>query len=152
MTKEFGVGIIGGGVIAAVHAKAIDALPTTRLVAIAEPRETAGRELASKHDAIWVADQTALLERPDIDVAIVATPSGMHADHVIAAAQAGKHVITEKPMATIVADTERMASACEAAGIKLAVIFQTRFNRDTIRLKRAIDAGLFGRPILGGAY
>ena len=152
MTIEFGVGIIGGGVIAAVHAKAIDALPATKLVAIAEPRETAGQELAAKYNAIWLPDLTDLLKRPDIDVVIVATPSGMHADHVVAAAQAGKHVITEKPMATTVADADRMAAACQAAGVQLAVIFQTRFSRDTIRLKRAIDDGLFGRPIMGGAY
>ncbi len=152
MTQEFGVGIIGGGVIAAVHAMAVDTLPAAKLVAIAEPRETAGRALATKHNASWHADESALLERPDVDLVIVATPSGMHADHVIAAAQAGKQIITEKPMATTVVDADRMTAACEAAGVQLAVIFQNRFSRDTVRLKRAIDAGVFGRPILGGAF
>jgi UDP-N-acetyl-2-amino-2-deoxyglucuronate dehydrogenase len=152
MAKEFGVGIIGGGVIAAVHAMAIGALPMTKLVAIAEPRESAGRELATKFGATWVPDQAALLERSDIDVVTVATPSGMHANQVVAAAQAGKHVITEKPMATTVADADRMAAACDAAGVHLAVIYQTRFTRAATRLKRAVDAGLFGRPIMGGAY
>jgi UDP-N-acetyl-2-amino-2-deoxyglucuronate dehydrogenase len=152
MTKEFGIGIIGGGVIAAVHAMAVDAIPSASLVAVAEPREAAGRELATKYNATWLPDQAALLERPDIDVVIVATPSGLHADQVVAAAQAGKQVITEKPMATTVADAERMAAACDAAGVNLAVIFQNRFSRDAVLLKRAVDAGLLGRPIMGGAY
>jgi UDP-N-acetyl-2-amino-2-deoxyglucuronate dehydrogenase len=145
MTKEFGVGIIGGGVIAAVHAMAIDALSMTKLVAIAEPRESAGRELAAKYGATWVADQTVLLERSDIDVVTVATPSGLHADQVVAAAQAGKHVITEKPMATRWEDGKRMVAACDNAGVRLFVVKQNRRNATLQMLKKALEQDRFGR-------
>ena len=148
---DFGVGIIGAGTISKVHARAIERIETTRLTAVAEPREDAGRELAGEYGAVWHADAEALLGREDVDVVVLCTPSGLHADHTVAAAEAGKHVITEKPMAITLEGIDRMILACREAGVSLSVIFQYRFNREALRLKRALDAGLFGRPVIGNA-
>jgi UDP-N-acetyl-2-amino-2-deoxyglucuronate dehydrogenase len=87
-----------------------------------------------------------------VDAVILCTPSGLHAAEAVAAAHAGKHVIAEKPMATTLADADRMIRACRNAGVTLSVILQYRFNRDALRLKRAVEAGLFGRPVLGNAF
>ncbi|HJQ28200.1 MAG TPA: Gfo/Idh/MocA family oxidoreductase [Rubrobacter sp.] len=148
---DFGVGIIGAGTISKVHARAIDGIEATRLVAVAEPREDAGRHLAGEYGAEWHVDTETLLGRNDVDVVVLCTPSGLHADHAVAAAASGKHVITEKPMAITTEGMDRMILACSEAGVSLSVIFQYRFNRDAVRLKRALDAGLFGRPVLGNA-
>lgn len=151
MMKTFGVGISGAGVIGALHARVVSSLEGARVVAVAEPREDAGRELADKYSVDWHADLAGLLARPDVDIVILGTPSGMHPDQAVQAARAGKHVITEKPMAITLEGADRMIEACRDAGVRLAVIFQNRFNRDTFRLKRAVDAGLFGQPVIGNA-
>jgi UDP-N-acetyl-2-amino-2-deoxyglucuronate dehydrogenase len=148
----FGVGIAGTGTIGAVHAGALDELQDARLVAVAEAREVTGRKLAEAHGAEWHAGLGELLARPDVDVVVICTPSGLHTDQAVAAARAGKHVITEKPMATTLEGADRMIHVCREAGVTLSVIFQYRFNRDALRLKRAVEAGLFGRPVLGNAF
>lgn len=152
MSNTISIGIVGGGTIAAVHADALAAIADADLVAIAEPHEATGRALAEKHSAIWLPDAAGLIARADIDLVILATPSGLHAEHAVAAAGAGKHVVTEKPMATTLADADRMTAAATEAGVQLAVIFQNRFSRDAVLLKRAVEAGLFGQPIFGNAF
>jgi UDP-N-acetyl-2-amino-2-deoxyglucuronate dehydrogenase len=148
----FGVGIVGAGTIGAVHAGALGGLQDAKLVAVAEASEVSGRKLAEAHGAEWHAELEELLSRPDVDVVVICTPSGLHPDQAVAAARAGKHVITEKPMATTLEGADRMIRACREAGVSLSVIFQYRFNRDALRLKRAVEAGLFGRPVLGNAF
>jgi UDP-N-acetyl-2-amino-2-deoxyglucuronate dehydrogenase len=148
MGKSFGVGISGGGVIGNVHADALAGVGNARLVAVAEPREDAGRAFADKFDATWYESYEEMLRDPGVDVVIVATPSGLHPVQTIAAAGAGKHVITEKPMAISADGATGMIEACESAGVRLAVIFQNRLLPDVFRVKRAIEAGLLGRIIL----
>jgi UDP-N-acetyl-2-amino-2-deoxyglucuronate dehydrogenase len=150
-TETFGIGITGAGIIAAVHAEALGEIEGARLVALTSRREASGRKLADAHGAEWHAELGELLARPDVDAVILCTPSGLHADEAVASAHASKHVISEKPMATTLADADRMIRACRNAGVTLSVIFQYRFNRDALRLKRAVEAGLFGRPVLGNA-
>ena len=149
---ELGIGLVGAGTIGKLHARALAGLDGARLVAVAEPREEAGRALAGEHGAAWHARLEDLLARPDVDAVVLCTPSGLHPEQAVAAAAAGKHVVTEKPMATTLAGADRMIRACDEAGVRLAVIFQYRFNRDALRLKRAVEAGLLGRPIVGNAF
>ena len=148
----FGVGIVGAGTIGAVHAGALDELQGARLVAVVAAREVTGRKLAEAHGAEWHAGLGELLARPDVDVVVICTPSGLHPDQAVAAARAGKHVITEKPMAVTLEGADHMIHVCREAGVTLSVIFQYRFNRDALRLKRAVEAGLLGRPVLGNAF
>lgn len=147
-----GVGIAEAGMIGPFHAEAIYELRDARLVAVAEAREVSGRKLAEAHGAEWHAELGELLGRSDVDVVVICTPSGLHPDQAVAAARAGKHVITEKPMATTLEGADRTIRACGEASVSLSMIFQYRFNRDAVRLKRAVEAGLFGRPVLGNAF
>ncbi|HVL24931.1 MAG TPA: Gfo/Idh/MocA family oxidoreductase [Thermomicrobiales bacterium] len=148
MENQFGVGISGGGVIGNVHADALQGVGCAKLVAVAEPREDAGRALADKHGATWYASYEEMLADPAVDVVIVATPSGLHPEQTVLAARAGKHVITEKPMAISAEGATQMIDACDQAGVRLAVIFQNRLSPDVFKVKRAIEAGLLGRIIL----
>lgn len=90
-----------------------------------------------------------LLARADIDAVAVLTPSGMHAAHVIACARAGKHVVVEKPMALRLQDADDMIRACDEAGVKMFVVKQNRFNIPVVKAREALDAGRFGRLVLG---
>ncbi len=151
MRETFRVGIVGAGVIGQVHAGALEGVDNADLVAVAEVREDAGRQLADKYGATWYADFADLLARPDIDVVILGTPSGMHPEQAMLAAQAGKNVITEKPMAITADGATRMIEAAEQAGTHLAVIFQNRLTGDVYRAKRAIEQGLIGTPVVASA-
>ncbi|HEV3477204.1 MAG TPA: Gfo/Idh/MocA family oxidoreductase, partial [Rubrobacteraceae bacterium] len=147
----FGVGIAGAGTIGAVHAEALEDLEDARLVAVAAASEVSCSRLAEAHGAEWHASFDDMLLRPDLDMVILCTPSGLHPEQAVAAAQAGKHVITEKPMAITLEGADRMIRVCRERGVTLSVIYQYRYNRDALRLKRAVEAGLFGSPVLGNA-
>src|SRR6185295_9749323 len=82
--------------------------------------------------------------RPDVDAVLIATPHADHHSQVIAAAEAGKHVLVEKPMATTVADCDAMIDACKRAGVMLEVIQTLRFRGTPARAKQLIDAGRIG--------
>jgi UDP-N-acetyl-2-amino-2-deoxyglucuronate dehydrogenase len=86
-----------------------------------------------------------LLETTDADVAVLATPSGLHSEQAIEIARSGRHVITEKPMATRWEDGKRMVQACDAAGVRLFVVKQNRRNATLQLLKRAMEKRRFGR-------
>lgn len=148
MTRTFRVGICGAGVIGQLHANALTGLNSACLVAIAEPRESAGRSLADQHGAEWYQSLQEMLNDADIDTVIVATPSGMHPTQAIAAASAGKNVITEKPMAITKEGVDKMIAVCREAGTQLAVIFQNRMSADVRKVHRALEEGYLGTPIL----
>ena len=93
-----------------------------------------------------------MLAHPGLDVVILGTPSGLHPEQAILAAGAGKHVITEKPMSITHDGATRMIEASDRAGVRLAVIFQNRLSKDVFTVRRAIEAGLIGTPILGTAF
>ncbi len=94
LADSFNVGIVGAGTIGEVHARALEGVDNATVVAIADPREDAGRKLADAHGATWYPNYTDLLAQPDIDVVILGTPSGLHPEQAILAAQAGNHIIT----------------------------------------------------------
>ena len=96
-----------------------------------------------------IYDIDDFLARKDIDAVAVLTPSGMHPAHVIACAKAGKHVVVEKPMALRLQDADDMIRACDEAGVKLFVVKQNRFNVPVVKAREALEAGRFGRLILG---
>lgn len=102
-----------------------------------------------RHDVTAYADYDALLADPNVDVVVVLTPSGMHAEHAIAAANAGKHVIVEKPMALRLDDADAMIAACDRARVKLFVVKQNRLNVPVVKAREALNEGRFGRLVLG---
>lgn len=91
----------------------------------------------------------ALLADRNVDVVSILTPSGMHAEHAIMAARAGKHVIVEKPMALRLEDADAMIAECDKARVKLFVVKQNRFNVPVVKAREALEAGRFGKLILG---
>ncbi len=91
------------------------------------------------------SDLKSMLARCDADVFVLTTPSGLHADQAIDVARAGRHVMTEKPMATRWSDGQRMVKACDDAGVRLFVVKQNRRNATLQLLKRAVEQGRFGR-------
>lgn len=147
-----GIGIVGAGVIGNVHADALCAIDSASIVAVAEPREDAGKALASKAGATWYASYPELLANDDVELVILATPSGLHPEQAELAARAGKNIITEKPMGITREGIDRMIEAVESNDVDLAVIFQNRLSRDVVRVKRAIEAGMIGKPVLGNAH
>lgn len=142
-------GIIGAGVAGRYHAQAIAQTPGARLVAVCASRPERAAALAEASGASVEPDVDALLGRNDIDAVCICTPSGQHAAQGIAAAQAGKHVLVEKPIAITLADADALINACRAAGVHLGVALQRRTDPDFCAAHDAIAAGAFGRLALG---
>lgn len=152
MQKELGFGIVGGGLIGKVHAEAIHAIPGARVVAVCGRNEARVNELAAKYNAAGYTDYAQFLAHPGLDVVNVCSPSGLHLEHGRAAAEAGKHVLVEKPIEINLARADALIEACDQAGVQLGVIFQSRFLPMVQKMKAAIEAGKLGSLILGDAY
>ncbi len=148
VTTPLNVGICGAGTIGRIHAQAIAGLESARIVAVAEPREDVAAAFTAEFGGTAFSSFLDMLEHDDIDVVIITTPSGLHPDQVALAAAAGKHVITEKPMAITREGLDHMIAATERAGVHLAVIFQNRLSADVMRVRRALEQGVFGTPVL----
>ncbi|MGI9425026.1 MAG: Gfo/Idh/MocA family protein [Hyphomicrobiaceae bacterium] len=145
-------GIIGAGMIADFHARAIAAMPDAELVAVYARRRDQALALAEQYGCSAHDDLAAMLSDASIDVVTICTPSGAHLEPVRAAAAAGKHVICEKPLEVTVERVDAMIAACAEAGVMLAGIFPRRFNRSTELLKEAVDDGRFGTIVMADAY
>jgi UDP-N-acetyl-2-amino-2-deoxyglucuronate dehydrogenase len=144
-------GIVGTGLIAALHAAAIKTLPDAWLAAVTDVVPGAAQAFAAARGGAAEPDLDALLARPDVDVVCVCVPSGLHAEIGIRAARAGKHLVVEKPVDVTLAAADRLIEAARAAGVALTVISQHRFDPGLIELKRLIDEGALGRLVLGEA-
>ncbi len=137
--------IIGIGNIAPIHAAAIGGVPGAELVAVATRNESHGRAFTAAHGGAWYTDHRDLLAQARPDVVAICTPHDLHAPMALDAAEAGAHVLCEKPLARTVAECDAMIDACDRAGVRLGVAFQSRFEPLSIRLKAALDAGRLGR-------
>lgn len=94
-------------------------------------------------------DMHEMMRSVDIDVVVVLTESGRHAEQVVALAAYGKHIVVEKPMALTLDDADAMIRACDRAGVKLFVVKQNRFNVPVLKVRQALEAGRFGKLVLG---
>lgn len=148
MERQVRFGVVGCGAIADFHARALARIPGAVLAGAADGLPDAARAFAAKHGAAFLPTPEALFASPDVDVACICTPSGLHAPLGIQAARAGKHVVVEKPMALTLADADALIAAARDADVRLAVISQLRFSPAVQLLKAAIDAGRLGRPVL----
>lgn len=149
---KLGFGIIGTGAIASFHAKSIQELENCELKAVCSSTAARAIEASEKFGVKAYSNIDDLLARDDIDVISVCTESSNHMEPIIAAAMAGKHVITEKPLEVSLERADRIISVCRSQGVKLGVIFQSRFNPSYIQLKKAVREGVLGKLILGNAY
>jgi UDP-N-acetyl-2-amino-2-deoxyglucuronate dehydrogenase len=146
-----GFGIVGAGIIAAVHADAIALLPDARLVAVTDVAAGAASDLAAARGCAVEPSLDDLLARRDVDVVCVCVPSGLHAEVGVRAAKAGKHLVVEKPIDVTLEAADRLIAAARQAGVTLTVMSQHRFDPGVTELKRLIDDGALGRLVLGEA-
>ncbi|NHN32627.1 Gfo/Idh/MocA family protein [Paenibacillus agricola] len=153
MSEKMRFAIIGGGVIAPSHARAIAGSPNAELVAVADIDKDKGNKLAAEFSVSHVyASYEEMLKRDDIDAVSIAVPSGFHADVAVAAAQAGKHILCEKPLDITSDSMTRMIAAVRRANVKLGCVFQLRLTPAAIVAKKAIEEGKLGKLVLGDAY
>jgi UDP-N-acetyl-2-amino-2-deoxyglucuronate dehydrogenase len=143
------VGIVGCGKVAGIHAAALAALPDAELVAACDIDAGRAGAFSAKHGGRAFADLPAMLRDGRPEVVVIGTPHPLHAETAIRAAEAGVHVLVEKPLAAALADCDAMIAAAQKAGVRLGVLSQRRFYEPVGRMKAAIDAGKIGRPALG---
>ncbi len=149
--NEIGFGIVGGGMIGAVQAAAIQQINSAKLLAVCGRDEARTAEFAAKFGIAAYTDYDKFLQHPGLQIVNICTPSGTHAELGIRAAEAGKHVLVEKPIEINLERADVLIGACDRAGVKLGVIFQSRLLPAVQRIKQAIDEGRLGKLMVGDA-
>jgi len=150
--KTWNFGIVGAGLIADFHAKAIADIPNAKLVGCCDIVSARAKELADKNNCQAFESYEELLKSDDVDIVTIATPSGAHMEPTIAAAEAGKHVMCEKPLDVTLERIDAMTEAHEKSGTRLGGIFPYRFNDSQTVLREAINSGRFGVITYAGIY
>lgn len=138
-------GIIGSGMIAKVHAKAIEAMAGGELHSIFNHRLEGARKLAEAHRVMAFDDLDAFLADPELEAVTVCTPSGAHCEPALAALRAGRHVIVEKPLEVTTAKVDALMAAARESGKTLASVLNRRFTPAMNLLRKAVTDGRFGR-------
>lgn len=140
-----GVGIVGVGMVAGIHARALQDLTDLAQVRGVYDRDQARlSEYCAKWDVPAAESLEALLASDDIDAVIILTPPNARRDIVAAAAAAGKHILLEKPLERNTAGAAELVDIAASAGVTLSVIFQHRFREASLKLKEMIESGSFG--------
>jgi UDP-N-acetyl-2-amino-2-deoxyglucuronate dehydrogenase len=150
-TARLRVGIVGCGNISRNHLEAFTALGNVEVIGVCDVDITRAQGTAASWNLAHAVDSVDSLLALGLDIVSVCTPHPTHEDVVLAAAAAGVNVLCEKPIAVDIASAERMADACTAAGVTLGVLFQRRFWPAARALRKAIDDGTLGAPIMGQA-
>ncbi|MEM7735744.1 MAG: Gfo/Idh/MocA family oxidoreductase [Deinococcota bacterium] len=148
MSTQYGVAILGTGMVADYHHQAVEAQDNAHLVAVSHHNPDKFAELSARFGVPCLA-YDEVLARADVDVICICTPSGQHAEQTIQAAEAGKHVLVEKPMALTLKDADAMIAACDRAGVSLGVALQRRAEPLFQQIKAATEAGDLGDLTLG---
>lgn len=144
--RKIRLALVGCGRIAGRHFEAFDKhAERVELVAVCDINPKALQAAVAKTGAKGYSSLEAMLQNADMDAVVLATPSGLHPEQAIMVAESGRHVITEKPMATRWEDGRRMVKACDKAGVRLFVVKQNRRNATLQLLKRAMEKNRFGR-------
>lgn len=145
-------GLLGCGMAAEVHAGAIKSLENAYLYGVADADASRAAAFAEKQSVKSYNNFDELLMDSSIDVVCICTPNGFHAQNAIAALDAGKHVVVEKPLALNKSDCDAVKEAVEKSGRTLTVISQLRFSEDVTAVKKVIDEGKLGKIVLASAY
>ena len=143
--------LLGCGRIAKRHGELLGTgqIAGARLAAVCDVRRDRAEAFGARYRVPAFHSIDEMLRTTGIDVVSVLTPSGMHADHTVAVARAGRHIVVEKPMALTLTDAQRMIAACDKADVRLFVVKQNRFNVPVVKAREALDAGRFGKLVLG---
>jgi myo-inositol 2-dehydrogenase/D-chiro-inositol 1-dehydrogenase/scyllo-inositol 2-dehydrogenase (NAD+) len=149
-TKKVGICLIGAGRAGRIHARNyLQCIPNAKLVALVD----ANSEIAiktSKEYGIknWYAEHEAALKQEDVDAVVISTPTFTHAKITVDAAEAGKHIFCEKPMALTLKEADKMIVAARKASVKLQIGFMRRFDAEFRTAKRMIENGVIGKPTI----
>lgn len=148
--ETLGWGLVGCGEVADKRvARALREAPQSTLVAVSRARADLAADFASRHSARrWYADWREVLKDPEVQAVYVATPVGLHAEQAVAAAEAGRHVLCEKPMALDVASCERMVDAARRNGVRLGVAYYRHHYPVVARVRSLLKEGVLGEPVL----
>lgn len=148
MTATIRVALVGCGRISANHFEAIQRVEGLELTAVCDTVEARAKGAGEQQNVPWYTSYDRMLAEAPCDAVVIATPSGLHPAQGVQAARAGKHVISEKPMAISLAGADALVQACDDARVHLFVVKQNRLNAPVQLLKRALDKGRFGRLFL----
>lgn len=147
-------GVIGAGGIADRRTipEGIMPAPNSELVAVMDVDEARTKEVAAKYNAPkWYTSDAELLDDPAVEAVYIATPVNVHVQQAVAAAEKGKHVLCEKPLALTLDESQRIVDACKAAGVKLSVGLMMRYHACHQAIRRIIAEGEIGKPVMGRA-
>lgn len=149
--KNLKFALVGCGRIAERHSQLLgtNQIPGAKLVSVCDISLHKAKNISKLYNVNFYNDMDKMMQKEDLDVVVVLTPSGLHAMHVINLAKYGKDIMVEKPMALNVYDAEAMIKACEIKKINLFVVLQNRFNIPFIKLQEAHKKNRFGKKILG---
>ncbi|UCH56923.1 MAG: Gfo/Idh/MocA family oxidoreductase [Candidatus Bathyarchaeota archaeon] len=150
--RRLNVAVVGCGFWGRNHARIYNDLESASLVAVADVNERAARALSERYGADSYLDSQDVFERMDVEAVSICTPTVTHAEIALAAIEAGKHVLVEKPMTDTVEEAERVVRAAEGAGVHLMVGFVERFNPGVIEAIRRVSKGEIGEVILARAH
>ena len=145
LDRPIRLALVGCGRISRNHLDAIAKIPELQLVSVCDIVAERAVQAAEQAGVPWFTDLERMLAEVPSDAVVVATPSGLHPQHGIMAARAGRHVISEKPMAISLAAADALVQACDDHQVQLFVVKQNRLNPPIVLLKRALDRGRFGR-------
>lgn len=143
-------GLVGAGNISDTHARAALAAGL-RIAGVYGDNRDKAQMLADRHGTTAFGSLDALLAQPSLDLVIIGSPSARHAEQAIAAARRGRHVLVEKPLDITTARIDALAREVERAKITLGVIFQDRLKPGVVAMKRRLDAGELGTPLIATA-
>jgi UDP-N-acetyl-2-amino-2-deoxyglucuronate dehydrogenase len=147
-TRGVGFAVVGAGLVGPRHAEFATKAEGARLAVVCDVREDRGRALAERLGAPWVPDYREAIRREDVEVVCVCLPTALHLEVATAAAEAGKHVVVEKPLELNVARARQLIDACRRNGVELAAVFNRRFVYATRRTREVVQGGGLGRLIL----
>src|SRR5271157_2419960 len=138
MSKKLRFGILGAGRIGPVHAETLAyRSPQAEAVVVADVNLAAAEHLAARFNIPKVVDSpSAVIDDPGIDAIVLCTPTNTHADLIAQAAQAGKHIFCEKPVSLSLKKIDESIAAVEAAGVKMQVGFNRRFDSNFMRVRK----------------
>ena len=149
--KKFKAGIVGCGNIFPMHAVSVGKLENVELMAVCDVKEDRAKAKAKEFNCKYYLDYKEMIDKEELDVVHICTPHYMHAPISIYASNAGKQVLTEKPMSISLQDAEAMIKAADDSKTTLGVIFQNRYNNGSILLKETLQSGALGRILSGKA-
>ena len=145
MGREIRAAIIGAGRISIAHAEGYMSSTDAKLIAVSDIVREKAKTLATRYGAEWTTDYLEILKRPDIDVVSICTPNELHAQMAIDAAEAGKHIICEKPMAMSLTEADAVIAAVRKNGTKFTVDFTLRYSLPLVYVKNICDEGVIGK-------